>query len=167
MHCARAMKETFGRMDVNGDGRIDRNEFHEAMIEFRIPIGLKEIDILFSVYDADQNGTIDYGEWLQLIQFQSKEEISSIMKDIKDTLLYEMGPGAHHGYAMKKMFETMDKDCDGCIDQRELASALRNLNVPIGDSQIRMIFEVYDTNRSGSLDYNEFLNLLGYESHDG
>ena len=68
---------------------------------------------------------------------------------------------------MKDMFESMDQNGDGRIDECEFSASLKKLNIPVGESQVRMIFEVYDVDKSASLDYSEFLVLLGYETHDG
>ena len=53
-------------MDKDKSGRIDTKEFKLAMQNLKIPVGVKEIDDIFAVYDEDGNG-LDYYEFIDII----------------------------------------------------------------------------------------------------
>jgi len=68
----RSLQDVFLEMDEDGSGTIDRMEFRRAMKRLRIPIGDREVDIVYLVYDPDKNG-LDYHEFLELISYDGSE----------------------------------------------------------------------------------------------
>ena len=61
------LRKTFNQFDVNGDGKIELQEFigsykkvYPAMDQNKV---IKEATELFNNVDLDKNGTIDFGEW--------------------------------------------------------------------------------------------------------
>ena len=64
------------------------------------------------------------------------------------------------------IFRRVDTDNSGAISQRELSDALRN---PDGskfeNSTIRLMVKLFDTNKTNSLDFQEFYFLFRYFKH--
>ena len=52
-------------MDDNNSGTIDMQEFRKAIKDFRIDLNEQEIEIVFSSFDRDGSGTIDYDEFVR------------------------------------------------------------------------------------------------------
>jgi Ca2+-binding EF-hand superfamily protein len=61
------LKRSFNLFDVNGDGRIELDEFIEAYRkaypDFAPKKVTKEATEYFQAVDVDRNGSIDFGEW--------------------------------------------------------------------------------------------------------
>jgi Ca2+-binding EF-hand superfamily protein len=162
-HCAARMKELFAEMDVDADGSITQDEFMRGMQRLNVPINAKEVDILYKRFDQDESGTIEYDEFIDMVGFQSRDEIMVILRDIREAIDDEARSTSPA--AIKRVFSNMDENGDGKIDKSEFAKAMIELKVPVGDSQIDKIFDVYDTDNNGSFDYNEFLVLMEYTKH--
>ena len=48
-----------------------------------MPLGDKQVDIVFTRFDVDRSGTIDYDEWIDMMNFQSREDIMDILTEIR------------------------------------------------------------------------------------
>eukprot|EP00939_MAST-03C_sp_MAST-3C-sp1_P000436 g436.t1 len=68
------------------------------------------------------------------------------------------GFGHKHDYI--KEFESIDKNHDGLLSLDEMTHAMRKLVVGISDAEIGAVFDAFDVDRSGSVDYKEFVKLL-------
>ena len=51
-----------GDRDTDGDGEVTRKEFHSAMPKLGLEAPPKDIDLLFSEWDADGGGSLDFKE---------------------------------------------------------------------------------------------------------
>ncbi len=61
----------------------------------------------------------------------------------------------------KEGFDIVDKDRDGLITIKELTMVLRSLNSDFTQNQVDSIISEVDTNFSGKLNLEDFLNLMG------
>ena len=52
-------------MDDNNSGNIDMYEFKKAVKDFRIELNDQEIQQVFSAFDRDGSGSIDYDEFVR------------------------------------------------------------------------------------------------------
>ena len=58
------------------------------------------------------------------------------------------------------MFRIYDKDNNNKLDEDELGQGLRKYGLNLTNEQVAQLFEVFDANKNGSIDYNEFLLKL-------
>jgi Ca2+-binding EF-hand superfamily protein len=52
-------------MDDNNSGTIDMNEFRKAVKDFRLELNDQEIQLVFTAFDRDGSGEIDYDEFVR------------------------------------------------------------------------------------------------------
>jgi len=58
------LMKAFKYFDLNDNGTVEPDEFAKAIEKIGIQIPTKsDLDMLFSVYDADQSGSLDYKEF--------------------------------------------------------------------------------------------------------
>lgn len=178
---ARQVKRIFSDIDLNDDGRIDKKEFLKAMQILKLPIGEREADVIFDKYDRDGNGRLNYSEFIDLIDFHAKlrekgerrrdsppedrATLSTVIRDIKEAIVEELGPGAHSAKTMKRVFADIDLDGNGAVDKFELAKAMKKLGVPVSESNIDFLFEKFEKTR-GYFDYTDFIHFLDFQSKD-
>ncbi|DBA02592.1 hypothetical protein Poli38472_014468 [Pythium oligandrum] len=62
---------------------------------------------------------------------------------------------------VKKAFLSLDKDGNGVISGSEFDSVLRNFNLVLSREESEALLAHFDTNRDGSIDYNEFFARFG------
>ena len=135
------LKKIFEAFNLQKDGQISYQELKKGLKELKCcHISDEELCELFKSIDVDQNGKIDYTEFLA----------ATIQKRI---------------YLQKeKLFEafcTFDKDDCGKIKKEELMSVL-NAD-PQQEGEIEKIIKEVDKTGEGSIDYKEFLEMMGYD----
>ena len=135
------LKEVFKAFDKNNDGQIDLEEFKKGLKEIKSQnFSEQEISEFFSSIDTDKNNKIDYTEFLAA----TLEKKTYLQKE----RLFEA-------------FCMIDKDNDGKITKNELKSVLQLESAD--DKLIADLMSKADTNNDGVIDYQEFLNFMGYK----
>ena len=54
------LKEIFGDMDNNGDGKLSQRELYDGLERLRIGFSHADVGIIFNHYDRDRSGTMEY-----------------------------------------------------------------------------------------------------------
>lgn len=135
-----SLRDAFDRFDINGDGVIDKEELSKLLIEFLElpkPPTEKQLSRIMAKVDLDQNGTIDYEEFKQMMHGRS---------DTKNQYL--------------TTFKNFDLDNDGYITQKELAECMKKVHPDTTDEEIEVIMEALDSNKDGKISFQEFLNYF-------
>ncbi len=60
----------------------------------------------------------------------------------------------------KEAFHIFDKDGDGLITTKELGTVMRSLGQNLSEDELKAIIEEVDVDKSGTIDFQEFLNLM-------
>ena len=78
-----SLQEAFAKLDLDGDGRLSRKEVEKAMGNV-----LSEADLndLLSDLDTDQNGEVEWHEFLQVMKTRMREPES--VKMLKEAFRY-------------------------------------------------------------------------------
>jgi Ca2+-binding EF-hand superfamily protein len=132
----RRLRVKFDKIDIDGSGNIDYEEFFEAMGEERSPF----TDKLFSLIDLDGSGTIEFDEFVRVL--------ATYCMFTKDEIL-------------RFCFECFDVDHSGSIDEKEFIELCKCINnaAPSFPNNFRKALEEFDVNEDGLIDYSEFLEL--------
>lgn len=54
-------------MDDNGSGTLDMYEFKKGIKDFQVGIEDKDIENLFKAFDLNNNGDIDFDEFIRVV----------------------------------------------------------------------------------------------------
>lgn len=57
---------SFRKYDVNGDGKLDKEELRMACLDHGVPVSEEELDMSWELLDADGSGGIEYEEFKKL-----------------------------------------------------------------------------------------------------
>lgn len=60
--------ELFHEIDQNGDGILTRGEMAAALRRLGCPLSPSELDGVLRCFDADGSGSIDFGEFYQILK---------------------------------------------------------------------------------------------------
>uniref|UniRef100_A0A7S1MKU5 non-specific serine/threonine protein kinase n=1 Tax=Alexandrium catenella TaxID=2925 RepID=A0A7S1MKU5_ALECA len=136
------LRETFQKLDKNGDGTVTLAEMKEACGAAGLgKIG--DMQKLFEEMDIDGSGEIGYTEFL------------AGMIDQKNYLQEEL---------VWEAFRTFDRDGSGEIDIEELKTMLKEspqkLGPGYGESDVLSIFKEADRNNDGKISFEEFMLML-------
>ncbi|GAQ86360.1 calmodulin [Klebsormidium nitens] len=136
----REFKEAFAIFDKDGDGSITCNELGMVMKS----LGQKPTDAellqMVKEVDADQNGEIDFPEFLTM-------------------MLRKMNQGDPEKELMD-VFLVFDKDNSGTISRDELRSAMYVIGEKLSDEEIDEAIKLADASGDGEVDYNEFIQFV-------
>jgi len=95
-------------------------------------------------YDEDENGSIEFPEF------------AAMLADKRCATKLEQG------YAAK--FKKYDRDSSGFISEKELIKGLKKMNdLEINKEEIQGIIKMVNTNKSGGLNYFDFIKVLRYK----
>jgi len=138
------VKAAFFRFDKNNDGSIDREELKAMMEATGKNTSASEIDALFKKGDLDGDGSIDLQEFIKLMFPAATDTLTKLQKSYKNI------------NEIKSAFRKWDSDGDGHISRLEL----RNVMSSFSDSEVDTVFALGDMDKSGGIDYQEFISLL-------
>lgn len=134
-----SIKATFELLDLDGDGRLSKQEMLQAYSRVTSEAqAIYIVESLMAEIDSDKNGFIDYTEFL------------TAGANVK--LLLTKGN-------IKAAFQTFDKDQSGKISVAELKAALDSSGSLDSALWTALIREA-DRNSDGEIDLDEFLNLM-------
>ena len=69
---------------------------------------------------------------------------------------------------MLRAFKNVNRDGDGQIQLDEFITALEKLGIDFSDEAVKVLFDSYDADGSGSINFNEFTNgVMGYSDSSG
>ncbi|KAI9335474.1 calmodulin mutant SYNCAM56 [Obelidium mucronatum] len=133
-------KEAFGLFDKNNDGTITVDELGAVMRSLGQQPTEEELKDLMSEVDEDQNGSIDFTEFLGLMARKLHDA------DAEDEL--------------KSAFKVFDKDGNGFICADELRSVMANLGEKLTEAEIEAMIRENDKDGDGRIDMVEFLAMM-------
>ena len=174
--------EIFSEWDEDGSGKIDKREFRRAIRSLGFDDQADvDIDMVFDEFDMDGSGTLEYGELnKKLRQFSGLEAVNKhalrrvaggrkgaalstkvkldplssvpVHEQLREIL-------AKEAVRVVDLFRDWDEDGNGLIDRKEFRKAIVILVSMAGDAADRL-FDLWDIDKSGSLEYNELNQLL-------
>ena len=132
------LKETFNIFDINGDGKIELDEFIQSYRKVYPHLTndhiVEEATAFFKTVDVKGNGSIDFGEW-------------SAATIHKRTLLTDKN--------LKTAFNMFDRDGGGTISATEVAEILGH-NMSKDQHVWDEIIKQVDIDGDGLISYEEF-----------
>ena len=138
------VKAAFFRFDKDNDGSIDRNELKAMMAATGKNASDSEIDALFKKGDIDGDGRIDLVEFIKLMFPAATATLNKLQKSFKNI------------NDIKATFRKWDVDGDGHISRLELRQVMSSFS----ESEVDTVFSLGDMDKSGGIDYQEFISLL-------
>ena len=136
---AKSSIKLFKLANKNDDGKLLRNELKETLLNFVSEEFLSNYDDIFSMLDGDNNGYIDYEEFLRAT-LNRKHLIN------EDVLNFA--------------FKFFDKENTGYIKRDEIKSYF--IGTKMSEELFSNIFNEIDTNKDGKIDLIEFKNMMLY-----
>ncbi|KAK3097154.1 hypothetical protein FSP39_006899 [Pinctada imbricata] len=126
-------KEAFSLFDKEGDGTITTKELGTVMRSLGQNPSETELQSMINEVDADGNGTIDFPEFLSMM--------NSKMKDTD-------AEGE-----VKEAFSVFDKDGSGFISASELKHVMTNLGEKLTDEEVEEMMREADVDKDGRVNY--------------
>ncbi|KAI1731434.1 EF hand domain-containing protein [Ditylenchus destructor] len=130
------LRGIFHEFDLNGDGYIQKNELKAVMIKMGQSPTEEELIAMFNAADQDQDGNIDFHEFLTIARANPLS------------------------LSLKAVFEELDVDGDGHITRSELRTAFQRMGHALTDQEIKAIYKHVDINNDGKINFQEFCEMM-------
>jgi len=131
-------RQIFDMYDKNGDNVINVEELRGILEILGYSPSPEEVERILVKFDQDESGTIDFDEYLCLIQTWIEQDEEQI---------YEA-------------FKVFDKDGDGFVSAQELKRALTQYGEQFTEEEANEFFNMMDTDGDGVINYEEFVEYL-------
>lgn len=132
------LREAFAIFDTNRDGTIEAKELKEVMRSLGQSPSSSEIRDMIKSVDGDNNGAIDFDEFLILMRSRNKDPDQEL----------------------RNAFRVFDSDNSGSISREELKQLMINLGQDLSEAEIDAMMEMVDENGDGEISFEEFKNMM-------
>ncbi|XP_059148180.1 calmodulin-A-like isoform X2 [Physella acuta] len=143
------MKQAFDMFDKNNDGKISCDELGCVLRTLGHEYSQIEIEDMIKHADINENGYVEYDEFLVLMKRWSTQAVD-VPEEVDKT-----------EDKTKETFKVFDMDGNGYIDQHELRYIMKRLGENLEEEDVKEMFQLADLNGDGLIDYDEFQKLLG------
>merc|ERR1711915_432805 len=133
------VKKAFAKIDLNGDGKVSKEEVAGTDL-----FNSQEIDALFTLGDANNDGEIDLEEFVGVLYPVVAGALAKMTKDIRNV------------DDARYLFKSLDFDGDGLLSQEEL----RKSGCKFSAKEIEALFAIGDVNGDGEIDIQELITKM-------
>jgi len=163
------MKKSFKYFDLNDNGTVEPDEFAKAIEKIGIQIPTKkDLNALFALYDLDGSGTLDYNEFAGALFTKggdSRPSTASLAgadpEQLAEALKTKLASRGGRGIiGLARQFKIMDDDNSKALNRAEFTKAMGDFALGFNNQQISALFDYFDVDKGGEIDYNEFIRAI-------
>ena len=149
--CQRGFREAFDKVDTNHNGRLDKKEFRQFMIQ----AGQERLSkYIFEVIDKDHSGDVSLDEFLEFGQAMwdivTKKDMRRYLKMIFDAC--DVGSKGADGKEVKK----------GYLTYKEFLKFMKYTGAKIGLFERKKAFKNYDEDGNGKIEFSEVMSKINF-----
>jgi len=150
-----SVRDCFKKFDADGDHQITRQEVLQGAGAAGLKLTNDEVDTLFILGDKDNNGTIDFSEFAEIMIPSAPERIAKLKRCFRNRSDIESA------------FRRFDLNHDGAISFDEMKAGLQNCGISFTDQEVEVCFAVGDRDGDGEVSLAEFVQLLSSSTSSG
>jgi len=150
----------FHEFDSDGSGALDVNELGHCFKAMGMRFRPEQVGEILKSVDANKSGVVEWDEFLQIMRIiyaairdEFELEFYGPAKDFKEFSREDID-------AFIIAFREFDADGSGSLDTKELAAIFRYLGQRCSQEQLLHVLDTYDTDRSGTINWIEFLHIM-------
>eukprot|EP01114_Cavostelium_apophysatum_P012408 TRINITY_DN276_c0_g1_i2.p1 TRINITY_DN276_c0_g1~~TRINITY_DN276_c0_g1_i2.p1 ORF type:complete len:716 (+),score=279.12 TRINITY_DN276_c0_g1_i2:792-2939(+) len=156
----RVFAAAFREYDTDGSASISASELEVAFTSQGQGVTKEEVDEIVKEFDEDESGEIEFEEYLMMMR-----NFYPFKRLIFEMLYY--GPASKYPEFSRSeidvfinAFRDFDEDESGSIDAKELKDVFNHMGMGIDDEEAQMILEEVDEDKSGAIEWPEFLRIM-------
>ena len=139
-------KDVFVLFDVDGNGKIDIEEFKDVMRAVGYDVSEEEVLHMLEFVDADGSGEIDFDEFVQLME-----------RNAGSNKYQKKNNGMNKSRDWQIAFDIFDADRDGILSAEDLASSLRSFGRQISRQEAQDMIDSVGRSTRGYLTLKDFI----------
>jgi len=138
-----ALQKAFNSFDTEGIGSITADTVGVILRMMGVKISERNLQEVIAETDEDGSGLLEFEEFAELAaKFLMEEDEEALKKELREA------------------FKIFDKEGNGYIDNDRLREILRELDPRLTEENLDDIVEEVDTDGSGTLDFDEFMEMM-------
>ncbi|CAD8210504.1 unnamed protein product [Paramecium pentaurelia] len=162
--------ETFKKLQIQDNQFLTFKELQLLLNEIDPKLNRQQIEFVFNMIDVDMTNQINFLEFQRCLQ-QHRVRLS--LQEIKPDIVYENSPLIQipkwkielkkikdtieeEQKSLVKLFKQFDTDINQVLDLVEFVKFLRFFNSKINNEDASLIFQYFDKNCNGGIDFLEF-----------
>lgn len=130
----------FDLFDNDNDGKINPSELGRAIEKMGQKLTEEDLKEMIKEVDTDYNGTIEFSEFVQLMESKMKDNDS-------EEEIFEA-------------FKIFDKKGNGHVSKNDIKNVMNSLHEPLAQEEIDEIMKIWDLDKDGFLNFEEFKNMM-------
>ena len=130
----------FDLFDNDNDGKIDIAELGKAIQKMGQKLTEDDLKEMIKEVDSDYNGTIEFSEFVQLMESKMKDNDS-------EEEIFEA-------------FKISDKKGNGHITKNDIKNVMSSLHEPLAQEEVDELMKTWDLDKDGYLNFEEFKNMM-------
>ena len=139
-------KDVFVLFDVDGNGKIDIEEFKDIMRAVGYDVSEEEVLHMLEFVDADGSGEIDFDEFVRLME-----------RTVGSNKMQQKINGKNTSRDWQVAFDIFDADRDGILSAEDLASSLRSFGRQISLQEAQDMIDSVGRSTRGFLTLKDFI----------
>jgi calmodulin len=125
------------------EGVVHADTVNDILEMMGLRVKKEALDAIIAEVDEDGSGELEFEEFCILAaRFLIEEDEEQMRKELKEA------------------FRFYDKEAEGYLTIETLRGILLELEPGLGDEQLKDIIEEVDEDGSGTIDYDEFMNMM-------
>ncbi|KAH8054747.1 Ca2-binding protein [Aureococcus anophagefferens] len=154
------LRDAFLEFDDNDSGKINKREFRRALERLGFELSADDVDGLVDRFDVDGDGKVSYAEFVGWCDRGAgagarEEDQDDVLKLLRDACRDRLDGGS----SPRAVFERLDRDGDGTVDEDEFARGLRKLGLELTAYEVRKAMDRFP-GRRGRVKYDDFLEAV-------
>lgn len=164
----KTVKRFFKHFDLKGYGTIGPAEFKQALEALGCVFNTNELKALFSKYDVNQSGKLDFEEFAGMMALRgtgnnpnvnpvfglTREPPHQVLEKIRSVL---RSKGIYGIRELVALFRKFDSNSDSKLDRHEIQWVLKQNGQNLTPSEFERIFKFFDKNGDGFISISEFV----------
>lgn len=137
------LKKTFAMFDSGKTGKIDTEKIRTILNTLGQSYDDDELQALIEQHDPEGTGKLKFDDFAEVVaNFLAEEDDAAMQQELKEA------------------FRLYDKNGEGFIPTSCLREIMRELDDKITDEQLDEMIEEIDTDGSGTVDFEEFMEMM-------
>ena len=146
----------FSRLDTDGGGSLDLDEFHSALSSLGIEISREAAVEVMDELDMDGGGDLELKELTAKLDEYRRGRRAFAARVLGNVLEYTKRTNT----SVTRVFARVDKDGSGDLDIDELQQAIHNMGQVLSQTEVQEVMIELDIDGSGTISAPEFLDKL-------